>query len=312
MKRSQDSVGKKRINLVLSETDRIFLKELAEKRHMTVPEVISEWIDAARKLQCDNGLSKPISPIDLSGVFGNKSFYIANSDCMQILRNLPDETIDLFLTDPPYNLGLFMKRRATNLKAMRPNFFGAAGWDDLEFEQWKLSMDMFFSECARVARTGASMIIFMSIIKVETIIQLATKHGFYYKTTGIWHKLNPMPRNMNLHFINSTETWIYFVYKAHTGTFNNEGKVIHDFFETSVTPAGEKKHGKHPTQKPVAILEKFVTLLSNEGDMVLDPFMGVGSSGVAALKNNRKFIGIELNPTYCEIAERRLSELCQV
>lgn len=202
-----------------------------------------------------------------------KPFYILETDCMSALREMPSDSLDLILTDPPYNLGLFMKNRATNLKAMRPNFFGAAGWDDLEFDEWRQLMDHLFEECTRVAKVGASLIVFMSIIKVETIIQLATKHGFYYKTTGIWHKLNPMPRNMNLHFINSTETWVYFVYKKHTGTFNNEGKAVHDFFETSVTPSGEKMFGKHPTQKPVALLEKFVTLLSNEGDIVFDPFM---------------------------------------
>lgn len=241
----------------------------------------------------------------------DKQYIIKNQDCMQVLNDLPDHLVDLILTDPPYNLGLFMKERATNLKAMRPNFFGAAGWDDLDFESWKESMDAMFAQCARISREGASMIVFMSIIKVETIIQLATKHGFYYKTTGIWHKLNPMPRNMNLHFINSTEAWLYFVYKKHTGTFNNEGKAIHDFFETSVTPSGEKVHGKHPTQKPVALLSNFVRLLSNEGDVVFDPFMGSGSSGVAALSLGRKFIGAELNPDYCALTERRLSELCQ-
>ena len=149
--------------------------------------------------------------MDANSIFANKPFAVINKDCMQVLHEIPDRFIDLILTDPPYNLGLFMKKRATNLKAMRPNFFGAAGWDDLDFESWKESMDAMFAECARVSRIGASMIVFMSIIKVETIIDLATKHGFYYKTTGIWHKANPMPRNMNLHFINSTETWIYFV-----------------------------------------------------------------------------------------------------
>lgn len=86
--------------------------------------------------------------------------------------------------------------------------------------------------------------------------------------------------------------------------FNNKGKAVHDFFETSVTPAGEKKFGKHPTQKPVALLETFVELLSNEGEVVFDPFMGSGSTGVAALKHNRKFIGVDLNNEYCEIAEK--------
>jgi DNA modification methylase len=80
----------------------------------------------------------------------------------------------------------------------------------------------------------------MSIIKVESIINLAEKYGFYYKTTGIWHKTNPMPRNMNLHFVNSTEAWIYFINNGTTGTFNNKGKLFHDFFETSITPKNEK------------------------------------------------------------------------
>ena len=241
-------------------------------------------------------------------LFVEKPYYIECNNCINALKEMQNDSLDLILTDPPYNLGLFMKKRATNLKAMRPNFFGAAGWDDLEFEDWKKSMDAFFAECARVSKTGASMIMFMSIIKVETIIELATKHGFYYKTTGIWHKSNPMPRNMNLHFINSIETWLYFVYKKHTGTFNNNGKAVHDFFETAVTSSSEKKFGKHPTQKPVGLLDNFILLLSNEGDVVCDPFMGVGSSGVASLLHNRKFIGIDLNNEYCDISEKRLYE----
>lgn len=238
-------------------------------------------------------------------------YQIINSDCISAMNKMEDNTIDLILTDPPYNLGKFMKDRATNLKQMRSNFFGAAGWDDLDFAEWEQSMDNFFEEASRVIRPGGSMIVFMAIIKVETIIKLATKHGFYYKTTGIWHKQNPMPRNMNLHFINSTESWIYFVYKKHTGTFNNNGKAVHDFFETPVTPAGERKYGKHPTQKPVALLEQMVLLLTNEGDTVFDPFMGSGSTGVAAVKNHRKFIGSEINPDYCEISTARLESVAK-
>lgn len=247
--------------------------------------------------------------MDINTLFADKPFHVEETDCMVMLKQIPDDSIDLILTDPPYNLGLFMKNRATNLKAMRPNFFGAAGWDDLEFDRWKESMDSMFQECARISHVGASMIVFMSIIKVETIIELAEKHGFYYKTTGIWHKLNPMPRNMNLHFINSTEAWIYFTYKKRTGTFNNEGKAVHDFIETSITPSSERKYGKHPTQKPVALFEHFVTLLSDKGDIVLDPFMGSGSSGVAAVLHDRKFIGADLNKEYCDISFKRMEEV---
>lgn len=232
-----------------------------------------------------------------------------NQDCIEVMTSIEENSVDLILTDPPYNLGNFMRDRDTNLKKMRDNFFGSAGWDDLSFEEWEESMDSFFEESVRVLKHGGSMIVFMAIIKVESIIKIAERHGLYYKTTGIWHKLNPMPRNMNLHFVNSTETWIYFTYKKKTGTFNNDGKMIHDFIETAVASNGERKFGKHPTQKPVKLMEFFVNVLSNENDTILDPFMGSGSTGVAAIKNDRNFIGVELNEKYYNIARQRIEEV---
>jgi len=231
-----------------------------------------------------------------------------NEDCMQAMKNIKSESIDLLLTDPPYNLGNFMKNRDTNLKKMRTNFFATAGWDNLEFDEWKKTIDNFFNEASRVMKIGGSAIIFMSAIKVETVIEIAEKYGFYYKTTGIWHKLNPMPRNMNLHFVNSTESWIYFTYKKKTGTFNNQSKLIHDFIETSVVPLKEKKFGNHPTQKPESLMNHFVSLLSNAGDVVLDPFMGSGTTGVVAQQTNRNFIGIELDNNYYNIAKKRIDD----
>ena len=147
----------------------------------------------------------------------------------------------------------------------------------------------------------------MSLLKVSTVIELAQKHGFYYKTTGIWHKTNPMPRNMNWHFVNSTEAWLYFTYKSKTGTFNNNGVMLHDFVETGVTPASERRYGKHPTQKPEALMNHFITVLSNKGDLVLDPFMGSGTTGVVAKRDGRRFVGIELNNDYFQIAEKRIA-----
>lgn len=229
-----------------------------------------------------------------------------NEDCISAMEKMNPHSINLIVTDPPYNLGKFMKNRDTNLSKMRDNFFGAAGWDNMGLEEWKQSMDDFFSAAAKVMKKGSTLIMFMAIIKVETIIRLAEKHGFYYKTTGIWHKTNPMPRNMNLHFVNSTEAWIYFTYKTRTGTFNNNGVLIHDFIETSVTPNSERKYGKHPTQKPENLLLHFVTILSNEGDWVLDPFMGSGTTGVIAKRTNRNFIGVELDKGYFKMAKARI------
>lgn len=231
-----------------------------------------------------------------------------NQDCIAAMSNVQENSISLVVTDPPYNLGNFMKDRDTNLKKMRDNFFGSAGWDDMEFDEWTKSMDSFFDSAARVMKKGGAMIVFMAIIKVETIIQLAEKHGFYYKTTGIWHKKNPMPRNMNLHFVNSTEAWVYFTYKTKTGTFNNNGECLHDFIETSVTPSGERRYGKHPTQKPEALIQYFVEILSNPDEWILDPFMGSGTTGVVAKRTGRHFVGIELDKAYFDMAKERIQE----
>lgn len=229
-------------------------------------------------------------------------------DAIDHLRQIEDSTVNLILTDPPYNLGQFMIDRSAGIHRMRKNFFVSAGWDNLNSDDWENSMREFLRESTRVLAKNGSMIIFMSAIKVETIVRLAVEVGLYYKTTGIWHKTNPMPRNMNLHFVNSTESWIYFVNRTRTGTFNNENKVIHDFIETSQTPPSEKKHGSHPTQKPLKLLTHFIEILSNPGDLVVDPFMGSGSTGVAARLLGRDFIGVEMNEEYFEIAKRRNKE----
>lgn len=235
--------------------------------------------------------------------------HLLKGDCIKTMRSIPDGSIDSIITDPPYNIGLFMHERNTNLKKMRENQFAYAGWDNMEYREWKRNMSRFLAQCARILKKRGSLIIFMSVIKVADIIDLATKQGFYYKTTGVWHKTNPMPRNMNLHFVNSTECWIYFIYRGTSGTFNNNGEVKHDFLESSVCPASEKKFGNHPTQKPLKILKELISCVSNPNDLVLDPFMGSGSTCVACAELGRRYIGIELDDKYYEIANKRIQNI---
>lgn len=228
------------------------------------------------------------------------------------MQSIPTETVDAVITDPPYNIGLFMHERNTNLKKMRENQFAYAGWDNMEYKAWKRNMSRFLTQCARVLKKRGTLIMFMSIIKVADIIELATKLGFYYKTTGVWHKTNPMPRNMNLQFVNSTECWIYFIYKGTSGTFNNDGNVKHDFLESSVCPNSEKNFGKHPTQKPLKILKELIGCVTNEGEVVLDPFMGSGSTCVACDILHRRYIGIEIEEKYFDIANSRIQYLDKI
>jgi DNA modification methylase len=230
-------------------------------------------------------------------------------ECTKVMKQIPDDSVDCIITDPPYNLGLFMHKRNTNLGKMRENQFAYAGWDNLEYGKWRRSMSRFLSQCGRVLKKRGTLIIFMAVIKVSDIIELAEKAGFYYKTTGVWHKTNPMPRNMNLQFVNSTECWLYFVNKGTTGTFNNHGKVKHDFLESSVCPISEKRYGKHPTQKPLSILRELIESVTDPDDMVLDPFMGSGSTCVAAAELGRRYYGIELDEEYHKIAVQRINEI---
>lgn len=116
-----------------------------------------------------------------------------NGDCLEYMKKIPTSSIDLIITDPPYNLGKFMEERDTNLVKMRDNFFGAAGWDDLDYKEWKKSMNKFFHQASRVLKDGGSIIVFMAIIKVETIIQLAQKHGLYYKTKPQYFVMENVP-----------------------------------------------------------------------------------------------------------------------
>ncbi|GAA4769272.1 MULTISPECIES: DNA-methyltransferase [Flavobacterium] len=231
---------------------------------------------------------------------------LGNGNCNDLMAFIGSNSVDLILTDPPYNLGEFMHNRNTNLVKMRENQFAYAGWDNLSQKDWEKEMREFFKESSRILKKSGSLLMFMSLIKLETIIKIASEYKFYYKTTGIWHKTNPMPRNMNIHFVNSTEAWVYFIYNDTSGTFNNDGIMHHDFIETSLTTAKEKKFGKHPTQKPLKLMSHFVKLLSNENDVILDPFMGSGTTGVASLKHKRKFIGIELSEEYFEISKNRI------
>lgn len=237
---------------------------------------------------------------------------IIKGNCNVEMGRVEDGSVDLIITDPPYNIANFMRDRQTNLKRMRKNFFGDAGWDDLDFDEWEKNMDTFFKEAHRVLIKKGAMVVFMSLMRIETLISIASKHRLYYKTTGIWHKRNPMPRNMNLHFVNSVEGWVYFINDSKTGVFNNGNKVLHDFIETPIASAGEKKFGGHPTQKPERLFQYFIEVLTPSNGVVLDPFMGSGTAGVAANKCNRQFIGIELDSKYYDIAKKRIESSSRI
>ena len=232
-------------------------------------------------------------------------------DCVEEMRKIPDNSVHLILTDPPYGVGKFMQSRNVGIHRLkgRDNFV-LDGWDNVDEQMFESLMSGFLKEASRVLVPQGALVLFTSFQKVPMIQAHAAECGLYYKTTGIWHRSNPMPRNMNLQFINSCDPWMYFLKTTKSGrksgTFNNRGAAVHDCISCAVVPNSEKEISDHPTQKPEMLMRQFVELLSNEGETVLDPFMGGGTTGVSCIRTRRQFIGIELNRAYFDRAKTRL------
>jgi site-specific DNA-methyltransferase (adenine-specific)/modification methylase len=126
----------------------------------------------------------------------------------------------------------------------------------------------------------------------------------------VWHKRNPAPKLRRAGFLNSCELIVCAWNRGHTWNFGKQSE-MHNFIETPICMGRERlKNPKHPTQKPVRVLEHLLKLGSKEGDLVFDPFMGVGSSGVAALNMKRRFLGFDNEPVYVKAAGERFKDVC--
>jgi site-specific DNA-methyltransferase (adenine-specific)/modification methylase len=122
----------------------------------------------------------------------------------------------------------------------------------------------------------------------------------------VWHKTNPVPKIRKAGFLNSCELIVCMWNKGHTWNFARQ-RDMHNFIESPICMGRERvRNPVHPTQKPVRVLKHIIRLASKPGDLIFDPFMGVGSTGVAALQLSRKFLGIEIDPAYFKAAKTRL------
>ena len=122
----------------------------------------------------------------------------------------------------------------------------------------------------------------------------------------VWHKTNPAPKIYKAGFLNSCELVVCMWDKGHTWNFISQ-KEMHNFVESPICMGAERvKHPFHPTQKTIKVLRHIIRIATNPNDIVFDPFMGVGSTGVATLQMDRKFIGFEIDEKYFKAAEKRL------
>ena len=226
-------------------------------------------------------------------------YQIAQGDSHELIKSIPDHSVDFILTDPPYNLA---QHSTGNIplpgrSAMNNDL---APWDLIEFkpEEW-------IAEFLRILKPTGNLFIFTSYNQIGKWYELLD-HKFDATNFMVWHKTNPAPKIFKAGFLNSCELIYTCWNKGHTWNFINQAE-MHNFIESSICMKPERlSDPKHPTQKPVAILKKLITIASNENDVIFDPFMGVGSTGVAAIELGRKFIGFEIAPEYFAAAEKRI------
>lgn len=223
------------------------------------------------------------------------------ADSRDVIKRIPDNSIDFILTDPPYNLG---QHSTGNIplpgrSAMNND---VAEWDMIDFnpEEWA-------DEFIRILKPTGNLFIFTSYNQLGRWYN-SLDHKFDTSNFMIWHKTNPAPKIFKAGFLNSCEMIFTCWNKKHTWNFISQAE-MHNFIESPICMRPERlSDPKHPAQKPVSILKKMIEIASNKDDIVFDPFMGVGSTGVAALELGRKFIGVELDESYFKAAKKRIDD----
>jgi len=221
-------------------------------------------------------------------------------DSLQEIKKLPDASVDLILCDPPYNLADYS---TGNIKfSWRTEINNnIAGWDLLPFTPAALVDDF-----KRILKPTGNIFIFTSYNLIGKYHEVFDPVFDTFQFM-VWHKTNPVPNIRKSSFLNSCELIVCLWNKNHTWNFSTQNK-MHNFIETPICMGNERiKEPKHPTQKPLAVLEHIISIASNRDDIVFDPFMGVGSTGHAALNLKRRFIGIEIDTAYYQAAVRRLT-----
>lgn len=240
-------------------------------------------------------------------------------DCVEELTKLPAQSVDLVFADPPYNLQL-------SAELLRPNNTKVDGvdddWDKFgSFAAYDDFTTQWLRECRRALKPDGSLWVigsYHNIFRVGTILQ---DLGFWILNDVIWRKTNPMPNFRGRRFTNAHETLIWAsLGQAARYTFNYDAmKALNEdlqmrsdwLFPICSGPERLKQDGRktHPTQKPEALLHRILLASTNKGDVVLDPFLGSGTTAAIAKKLGRNFIGIEREQAYADAAETRIASL---
>lgn len=260
--------------------------------------------------------------------FKDDNFTLLNGDSFKILKKIKPKSINFIFADPPY----FLSSGGVSCHSGKQVSVDKGDWDLTKTIEEKLKYHRkWISLCRDILDDDGTIMISATLHSVYAIGVALEMEGFSIINNIIWRKTNPAPNLACRCLTHSTETIIwarkqltlkkkghhYFDYDAMKEL--NGGKQMKDvwdiedvepeIFESSTTSKNEKKHGKHPTQKPVALLERLITMATKEKDVVLDPFNGSGTTGIVAYRMKRSYIGIELDKEYLELTLKRFKEI---
>lgn len=249
-------------------------------------------------------------------------FRLYNADILEFLKNSKSESVDMIFADPPYNLsnGGFSLHAGRRVSVDKGDWDKSRGFkDDYDFHyRW-------LEACKKVLKPGGTLWVsgtYHSIYQCGHAIQSL---GYHILNDIAWFKPNASP-NLSCRFFTASHETIIWARKEKKGKhkFNYDlmkngewpedflkkpNKQMRSVWSMNTPKPAEKKFGKHPTQKPIDLLVRIVLASTEKGDLVLDPFAGSSTTGIAAVLNGRKFIGIDLEKKYLDLSIRRFEDL---
>lgn len=207
--------------------------------------------------------------------------------------------VNHIITDPPYNIS--HENNFNTLKCPRKG---------VDFGEWDKSFDLFswIPKYEKILDKNGSIIIFCSYKYISFIIKVMSESNLEVKDILVWKKLNPMPRNIKRRYVQDMEFAVWGVKKGAKWIFNKDDDkpYMRSMFETSTVSGRERTI--HPTQKSLKLMQDIINIHTNQNDIIIDPFMGSGTTGLACLNLGRKFIGIELDKNYFNLSVERLNK----
>lgn len=242
------------------------------------------------------------------------SVSLYHADAMQMLENLQEGSAKLIFADPPY----FLSNDGITCKSGKMETVNKGAWDKAsslsDMHEFNLC---WLNACREKLDENGTIFVSGTQHNIYSVGFALQSLGFKILNDIAWFKVNPPPNLSCRYFTHSTETIIWAKKSAKAKhTFNYElmkelgdptpGKQMLSLWRITPPKQEEKIHGKHPTQKPLALLNRIILAASNPGDLVIDPFVGSGTTAVAALRNGRRFIGSDLEADYLEVAKRRV------